>query len=381
MSDIRPISSCRLCGSQNLERALKLADIPVADRYTKRPEVSKLYPCELWLCMDCGHAQMGHMMNPDLMFRDYRFHSGDSPSFVRHLRAQAHTLQTDFGPSTVLEIGSNDGSLLAEFQNVGCSAIGVDPCNVVTRDRTHTIREYFTAALADQIVEQYGRFDMIVANHVFAHADDLGDMLDGVRKCLAPKGVFVFENAYVLDLVEQNYYDQIYHEHPSFHAVGPLMSFCEAHGMEVFEAERNDCKGGSIRGFVQHRNGPHPTCAGRLAELLSAELRANCGSTAGYRGIERRIEEQRKALPVGRMVGYGASSSCTPVIYNLELQDRLAYLVDDNPRKQSTWSPGACIPVNAPDAIKDEPWNVVILAIRYAEQIAKKLNGKAVVLP
>lgn len=371
--EIRPITECRLCRSPNLELALKLADIPLADGYSGAPSTT-LYPDELQLCMNCGHAQMGHMLNPEIMFTEYLFHSGDNPALVKHLQMQGDYIMQRFDPMSVLEIGSNDGTLLAHMA-ARCNVYGVDPAKI--ENKVETLKQFFTAKLAKDL----GKWDCVIANHVFAHADDLGDMLEGIRTCLAPNGVFVFENAYLLDLVNGCYYDQIYHEHPSYHAVGPLMEFFEAHGMELFDVGTNPCKGGSVRGFVQHRGGPHAVNHDHIGNLLYDEFNEGVSLLTTYERLAKRIEAQKWALPKGKLVGYGASSSCTPVIYNLELQDRLAYLVDDNPRKHGLYSPGAGIPVKHPEELKGESLPVVVLALRYAEQIGRKLNGKAVVLP
>ncbi|HEU4344808.1 MAG TPA: class I SAM-dependent methyltransferase [Candidatus Binatia bacterium] len=368
--EIRPITKCRLCESQNLEQLLKLADIPLADGYSKSPRESKLYPDELWLCRECGHAQMGHMLNPEIMFTDYHFHSGDSPAFVEHLKQEGDDIVRRFSPKSVLEIGSNDETLLRHLARNVRIVQGVDPANV---GGALTTRAFFTSQFAEDLNK---KFDCVIANHVFAHADDLVDMVEGVRKCLSPNGVFVFENAYVLDLIRGAYYDQIYHEHPSYHSLKPLRKFFASHGMELFDVDLNGCKGGSIRGFVQHKNGPHKTLKAKLAGVLWREEEWNIHRPDAFQCIPKRIKAQKKALPRGRLIGYGAASSCTPVIYNLEIQDRLECLIDDNPRKQGLYSPGANIPVKA--EMSGLP--CVILALRYADAIKVK-HPNAIRLP
>jgi hypothetical protein len=220
----------------------------------------------------------------------------------------------------------------------------------------------------------------VTANNVFAHADALGEIADGVRTLLAPDGVFVFEVSYLLDLVQNMVFDWIYHEHLCYHAIRPLQLFFDRHGMELFDVERIPTKGGSIRGFAQLRDGPRRVSPA-VAELVDEESEAGLDRPETFRAFGSRIEaaaeDVRQALEVeraggGTIAGYGASATVTTLLHHFELGDLVDFIVDDNPDRQGLYSPGHHIPVVPSDALHERrPAAVVVLAWRFADAIIR----------
>jgi hypothetical protein len=221
----------------------------------------------------------------------------------------------------------------------------------------------------------------VTANNVFAHADALPDMLDGIRELLAPDGVFVFEVVYLADMVQKLTFDTIYHEHLCFHSVKPFESFCRRHGMELFHVERIPSKGGSIRGFVKIAGGPAKTNPS-VNELLAMEAKLGLDQPEIFKKCAAKLDGLKRQLhgllaefkASGRTVaGYGASATVTTLIHHFELGKALDFLVDDDKTRHGLFSPGFHIPVLSSTALYErKPGYVIILAWQYAEPIMKK---------
>ncbi|MEQ1932913.1 MAG: class I SAM-dependent methyltransferase, partial [Fimbriimonadaceae bacterium] len=307
---------------------------------------------------------------------------------LEHFRKYAEEVVGTLKPSSgtlAMDIGSNEGALLKNFQAHGLRVLGVDAAQniaaLANAAGIETIADFFTAELARKIKLSHGPVTIVTANNVFAHSDVLGDMADGIRELLADDGVFVFEVVYLLDLVEQLTFDTIYHEHLSHHSIKPFQIFFQKHGMELFHVERNRSKGGSIRGFVQLANGPRPVSSS-VGELLAVEAGAGLDKPKIFRDLFARLEglknDLRKLLGElkaqgKRIAGYGASASVTTLVHHFEIAEFLDFIVDDDPRRQGLYSPGYHIPVMEKSALAaQKPDYVLVLAWQYAKPIMSK---------
>src|SRR5258707_7871276 len=222
-------NDCRLCGVSKLDKVLSLAPIPLANAFVTRENLSAVqphFPLDVWLCEACGHVQLLDVIDSRVLFEHYVYVSGTSPAFVRHFEQYADYVVRSFSPPAngfVVEIGSNDGTLLKFFRERGRRVLGVDPAQEIgeaTRSLgIPTITGFFTPQLAETILAEHGLADVIAANNVLAHIDDLSSVMQGIVRLLAPSGVLVFEVAYLADLVEKILFDTIYHEHIDYHSV------------------------------------------------------------------------------------------------------------------------------------------------------------------
>ena len=376
-------NDCRLCGGQ-IERCLTLPDTALANEYVAtQDERQDTFPLFLARCSSCQHVELPVIVDPERLFRDYAYRSSTAPSFVEHLKRFAQDVQpkpNGYGDELVVEIGSNDGTLLAEYARRGCRTMGIDPASnlaaiALRKYGIHTVIGFFTRDWAVENFVHYGNLaDLIVANNVFAHADDIADIARGVKAMLAADGTFVFEVGYLPDMLERGLYRVIYHEHLSYHHLRPLVAFFDRLGLCLFDAHRVDTQGGSIRCFVAHSPAPR---TGRLDRLLDAE-------TPEALRVERladRIKQDRLLIRAqlaefkaeGKLVcGYGAPAQLTTLCAALGLtRDDIAFVVDDNPAKVGKFTPGTHIPIVAIDELYGPraPYACVIFSANFKDEI------------
>lgn len=390
-------SSCALCSSTHLEQVLSLEPSPPANSFVPRErldEVQQKFPLDVAMCRDCNHVQLLDVVDPRLLFEDYVYVSGTSPVFVDHFRryAAACAELLDLQPGDlVVDIGSNDGTLLRFFQAMGCRVLGVDPAKAIARAATEsgieTLSEFFTPDLAREIRANRGAARLITANNVFAHAEDLRSILDGIRALLSPDGVFAFEVSYLVDVYEKTLFDTIYHEHLSYHSVGPLENFFAGNGMQMIDAARVPSHGGSLRGFAQLAEGPRPV-QGSIGDLVNLEFQLVLDQPATFRSFAARIDllkEELKALlsrlkgEGAHIAGFGAPAKATTLLHHFQLgKEVLDFIVDDSPLKQGLFTPGHHIPVLAPGELQRlHPEYLVVLAWNFADSIIAKHSGYA----
>ena len=383
--------NCRLCGGRELELVLTLAPTPLADAYVPAGRVNQpqaSYPLDLYLCRRCGFSQLLDVVQPREIYTDYIYETISSLGLVEHFRRYAADVVQRVQPnggSLVVDVGSNDGTLLRGFQALGMKVLGVDPAREIARRATaagvETLPEFLTTKLADQIRSQRGPAAVVTANNVIANVDDLDEVVAAIRKLLAPDGVFVFESFYVGDLIRNMVFDFIYHEHISSFSVKPVELFFLRHGMELIDVQRVPTKGGSLRYTIQLAGGPRRVSP-VIEELKTEEAEQGLHRPETFKAFNDRIESAKEAVLTllrrlkheGRTIaGYGASATTTTLIYHFELGNFIEYIVDDYSAKQNLFSPGLHIPVLPPEAIHErKPDYVVIFAWRYYEPIVKK---------
>jgi SAM-dependent methyltransferase len=370
---------------------LTLTPTPPANAFVPTAEVGleqALYPLEVYFCEECSHAQLLDVVPPVELFRDYVYVSGTSKVFRDHFSHYASEVMQRFplmAQELVVDIGSNDGTLLRCFQESGFRVLGVDPAHEIAQQATEggieTINGFFTPALAREIRDQHGTAALVTANNVFAHIDDLAAVAEGVRVLLSPGGVFVFEVSYLLDVLEKTLFDTIYHEHLSYHTVEPLVRFFEANGMELIGADRVGSHGGSLRVFAQLKGGPHSVAESvdeRLAEeellgLNRAEALLQFGSRiAVVRDTVMSLLDGLRSRGT-KLAGYGAPAKATTLLYHFGIgPETLEYIVDDSPLKQGLHTPGLHIPVFSAAALEEQPVDCLfILAWNFANSIIK----------
>jgi SAM-dependent methyltransferase len=358
MKDYTIRNNCRLC-SGLLTEALDLGETCLANELPAAPIEGgqDKFPLYLSRCTICGHVQLPVVVNPERLFRDYVYRSGTSPVFVKHLKDFARDVQPAKAGGFVVEIGSNDGTLLAEYKRLGFEVLGIDPAANIANiaeleNKVPTIREFFSKRTLANWHLAGRKADLIIANNVFAHADDLAGIVEGVAELLADTGQFVFEVGYLPDVIAKGLYRVVYHEHLSYHHLAPLVSFFDLFGLKLFHAERAVTQGGSIRCTVAWpRITSVPTCI--LHNMLAAEtpealdVSRLAAKIADDKLEIRAILDAAKAAKQN-VCGYGAPAQLTTTCAVLGItRDDIAFVVDDNPLKVGKFTPGELIPIVA----------------------------------
>jgi len=384
--------TCRLCGGIELTLVLALTPTPPANAFVDeaaKSDPQPRFPLDVYFCEACKHVQLLDVIDPAVLFENYVYVSGTSPSFVQHFDDYAAALTGRFAPdagSLVVDIGSNDGTLLAAFQKRGFKGLGIDPARDIAARATEagveTIADFFSSTLAGEIVNDHGPAAIVTANNVFAHADDLKGIVEGVRTMLAPGGVFAFEVSYLADVVADTLFDTIYHEHLAYHSVTPLETFFARQGMRLFSVERVASHGGSIRGLAGLADGPHQA-DGSVAALIATERDAGLDHAETFKTFGADIEALGGQLQTlvndikadGKAIaGFGAPAKATTLMYHFGIRpDDIDFIVDDSPLKQGLYCPGLHIPVLASEALYERrPDYVLILAWNFAQAIMDK---------
>ena len=383
--------TCRLCGGNRLENVLPLTPTALCDAYVSAErinEVQKIYPLALFLCRDCGYAHLPYVVDPKIIYRGYIYVTTSSLDLSEHFQSYSDEVLRRVNPAKealVVDLGSNDGTLLRFFKGRGMRVLGVDPAKEIAKKATgsgvETIPEFFTAELARSMKDDYGLATIITINNLFANIDDLKGMTEGIRELLSPDGILIIESSYLGDMIQNMVFDFIYHEHLSYFSVKPLVRFFHRFGMELIDVEHVPTKGGSLRYYFQFKDGPR-LVSSSVAEMITYEESLCLDQVETFKSFSKKIDDRKGQLlnclcelrTQGKtIVGYGGSATSTTLIYHFGLGQMMDYIVDDNPAKQNTFSPGYHIPVLPSELLYERrPDYVLLLAWRYAEPIMKK---------
>lgn len=368
---------------------LSLAPTPPANNFVPADELAldqPVFPLDVFFCETCHHVQLLDVVDPAYLFEKYVYVSGTSASFVAHFQRYAQECQRRFKISEgalVVDIGSNDGTLLRFFDNQ--TVLGIDPAVDIAKSATErgieTWPAFFDRPLAEEIVQEKGRAALVTANNMFAHADDLAGITDAIRHLLQPDGVFVFEVSYLLDVYQETLFDTIYHEHLAYHSVAPLKQFFLAHGMDLFAVQRTPSHGGSLRGMVQLAVGPHAS-DGTVEQLIQLEEEAGLDKSKTLEGYGAKIDKLKDELGSllarlraegKRIAGFGAPAKATTLMHHFDIgPETIEFIADDSPLKQGLFTPGLHVPVVGADHLYDEqPDYVLVLAWNFAGPIMK----------
>lgn len=396
------MTTCRACKGSNLFLYLPLGDHPPANAFLRaehlgRPEAS--YPLDTHVCLDCALIQVPDQLPPDF-FEDYVYIPSASETMQRHFGAVAQRFKERLitaPDQLVVDIGCNDGLLLAACRDAGLATLGVDPAaNIAAMARAkglEVVNEYFTAESAARILARYGPAQVIVTTNTFNHIDDLHGFVRGVETLLAPGGTFVIEVPQALTCVAHNEFDTVYHEHLSVFSVASVAALGRFFGLRVVDIDELPIHGGSMRLYLRREGSASPI----VDAWLRREREARLFERATYEAHAERVRRIRGELLTllrdlkgqgKRLAGYGAPAKGTTLLNYYGIgPDLLDFLADRNPLKQGRLSPGTHIPVVSPDAIAERaPDYLLVLAWNFGDEImaqqeAFRARGGKFVLP
>lgn len=391
-----PIKACQSCGGTALESILFVGYIPPVNTM---PEVGSVaeeqaaYPLEFIRCTDCGLGQIGLEVDPEVLFPySYPYLSGTT----RILRDNFADLQAEAAPylglkpeDLVVDVGSNDGSLLIHFKEAGFRTLGIDPSRAGEVARTRgieTLTAYFGADTAAGMRRDYGPAKLVTAANVFAHIGNVHEVIKGILNLLSDDGMFVSESHYLLSLVETLQYDTIYHEHLRYYDLHALKRLLEGHGLEVVRVKRIPTHGGSIRVYAA-RKGRYPVDAS-VTERLAHEQEFGLTDGSALRTFRQRVVQSKldlHALLAGlkrdgaRIYGIGAPSRASTLVNYVGIDDGIIdYVLEtSNSHKLNKYLPGTRIPVvDEARLFTDQPDYALLLSWHIAEELIAILRRK-----
>jgi SAM-dependent methyltransferase len=377
---------CRFCKSSRIHQILDLGFAPPSNNYLTREEISKSelhHPLRVAFCEDCFLVQTEDYVSGSDVFReDYAYFSSTSSSWLQHARDFSELIIEALGldeNSFVVEVASNDGYLLKNFQQAGIPCHGIEPtsstASMAKTQGIDTEIEFLTASYGRHFVESFGRADLVVGNNVFAHVPDISDFTGGLAQLLKPEGVLVLEFPSILELIKGKTLDTIYHEHFSYHSLHSCKRILEEFNLEIWDVEKLSTHGGSYRIFAS------PTNAGRLIrssvlEILEEEESFGLKRRSAYSTMQSdaiRIKNSFlrfliDAAQDGKLVaGFGAAAKGNTLLNFAGItNDLISFVVDSAESKQGLFLPGTHIPIynprelaiRKPDYLVIFPWNI-----------------------
>jgi methylation protein EvaC len=380
---------CRICENA-FDPFISFGKMPIANGFLTPAEFGKEYFYELKVgfCTQCNMVQLVDQPERDMMFHDnYAYFSSISSKMAAHFKEFAKLVMGNLAEKNpfIVEIGSNDGIMLRHFADKGIRHLGVEPSgNVaqVARERgIETMSEFFEESVAEHIKAEHGQADVVAAANVMCHIPYLDSIVRGVLTLLKPRGMFIFEDPYLGDIVEITSYDQIYDEHVFYFSVTSVQYLFDMHGMQVIDIMPQNVHGGSMRYIVAHK-GAFPV-SDRVESQIQKEEKLGLHKKEIFDTFRRNVERSRDDLMQAlanlkkqgkRVVGYGATSKSTTVInYCGITPDLVEFISDTTPTKQGKYSPGTHIPIKPYDAFYSNYPDVALLfAWNHGEEIIGK---------
>ncbi len=387
--------TCRACGGTALAPFLSLGPQPLANAFLRTPAEfaqEPFFPLDVYFCEGCSLVQLLDVVDPAVLFRNYLYVTGTSETMAAHNAAYARALveQLGLGPQQlVVEVASNDGSLLKCFQAHGVRTLGIEPATniaaLATAAGVETVNEFFDSATARRARETHGAASVVIANNVLAHVDDSQDFLRGCKALLAADGLVVVEAPYLGELLDRLEYDTIYHEHLCYFSVSALMRLYESAGLSIVRIDRVPVHGGSLRVFAAPCE-RRPEHAGAVRALAAAEAAAGLTGLPRFEQFATAVERNRQAIRAlferlhteGRsLAGYGAPAKGNTLLNYCGIDTRLLeYTVDRSPLKVGLYTPGTHLPVLPVATLPERrPDYVLILAWNFADEIVRQQHA------
>lgn len=387
---------CQICGSQNLQQVIDMGFVAPCDSLltpSMLNQSEKTYPLNVVRCRNCGLVQLDYAVDGrELFYPDYPYRSGITEALKKNLHGlSAHVEKKLTLPAgaLVVDIGSNDGTILEGFKSLGMRVVGVEPTKIASiaiENGIDTINEFFDIKVARRIVDQFGEASLVTAANVFAHVNELGSLMEGVGRLLRDGGVFISESHYQLDILETLQYDSIYHEHLRFYLLKPLVNLFQDYGFTLTDVEQISNYGGSIRVYAT-KGGGLPVSA-NVRRLIDVEEKRGAYEDGTYDEFRRRVESSRKEIrsllvrlnDEGKtIVGVGCPGrSATLLSYCGITRDLMPYIAEQaSSLKLGMYTSGTHIPVvDESRILAEQPDYAMILSWHYADPIIRNLRAK-----
>lgn len=385
-------TTCRLCGAAAPDLVLSLPPTPPANAFVQagaRGRAQARYPLDLMRCTACGHVQLRDVVSPFELFQRHRSAIAGDPTNAARAGAFARDLlgRHRLAPGAlVLEIGSNDGTLLKAFEAAGYRVQGVEPAVDLARTAiaadVPTHPGFFGPGIADRLEDEHGPAEVVIASGVLAHVDDLRGTIESLSRLLAHGGLLAFEVPYLADIVERGLIDVIRHENLDYHAVRLLSGIFLACDLELIAVQRVSAQGGRLRGYAQHLGGPH-AADGTVAAFCDRERDLGCDGAAAVKALPGHVDALRHEIGAmlataraagQRIAAWGAPARATTLMAALGLDaETLEFVVDEAAWKHGLFTPGAQVPIVPPEAVDERrPDWLVVFAWDRADAVVER---------
>jgi len=388
-------SNCRFCHAPLEQSFCDLGMSPLSNANLRPEQLNKMerfYPLHAYVCNKCCLVQLDLFESPDHIFDDqYAYFSSYSDSWLTHAKSYTEAMAARFSldsNSHVVEIASNDGYLLQYFVEKGIPVLGVEPAgNVAAAAREKhvpTLEKFFGIDTAEALVSEGKSADLLLGNNVLAHVPYLNDFVAGMKALLKRQGVITMEFPHLLQLMKNNQFDTIYHEHFSYFSYLTVEKVFSKHGLTLFDVEELSTHGGSLRIYGRHTKDDSKPISNSVQVLKDKELDAGLDRPEFFAAFNEQVRETKRQLlefliqakREGKtIVGYGAPAKGNTLLNYCGIRtDFIDYTVDRNPHKQGTWLPGTHIPVIHPDEIaRTKPDYILILPWNLKNEIIELL--------
>ncbi len=382
---------CRLCHSRELYKIHDFEKIPVGEKYFVNKKFYKniiQFPMTLYRCSSCYNIQISEVIEPSYLWSNYTYLSGQTKSIDNHFLEFVNNLTYKYKSiikkdDLVLDIGSNDGSLLKHFKNNNFNVVGVDPAlnivKIANKNRIKTLHGLFDKKIAIKINENFGKAKFITAFNVFAHTNEMKNFIVNVKKLLHHEGVFIFEVQYLGDIIKNKILGTFFHEHMCHYSITSLKNFFKINKMKLIDIERVNIQKGSIIGYVSHINSSFKELSS-VNSFIKYEKNKKIYHKKTLFNFFRDINKNKiklnnlleKNFVNKPIIGYGAARSGPTLAYNFGLRNKIKYIIDDHFMKTNKYSPLDCVKVLSSRKINkfiDLP--IVILAYLHSKKIIK----------
>ena len=388
--------NCRFCKNILTNEFVDLGFSPPSNAFLTKAQLNEpetFYPLKIMVCEKCFLVQIDEFAKHDAIFNgDYAYFSSFSTSWLAHAKAYTTMMVERFGfnnQSQVIEIASNDGYLLQYFKALNVPVLGIEPtANTAAAAKEkgiETIVNFFGVKLANSLAAENRKADLLLGNNVLAHVPDINDFVAGLKILLNTEGVITFEFPHLLQLIDKNQFDTIYHEHFSYLSFVAVKQIFEHHNLNIFDVEEVVTHGGSLRIFAKHSEDLTKAISDNVENMLENEINFGLTGLAVYQNYQAKAEKVKNdfteflilAKKEGKKVAaYGAAAKGNTLLnFAGTKKDLLSFVVDASPHKQNKYLPGVHIPVVNEQSIKDnQPDYIVILPWNIKEEVIKQLS-------
>ena len=387
---------CRHCGVELTHTFIDLGSSPPSNSYLTETTIrlpERWYPLRVLVCNLCWLVQTEDIIGADEIFsEDYAYFSSYSSSWLNHVKTYVDNVVVRFNlgdQSIVVEVGANDGYLLQYIKEKNIPCYGIEPTHstavVAKKKGIEIIEEFFCGQKARELAGQGRQADLITANNVLAHVEDINGFVKSFAILLKPEGVATFEFPHLLNLIEHNQFDTIYHEHYSYLSLTAVQTIFEANDLTIFDVEELSTHGGSLRVYAQRGDTGKQSISGIVNTLIAREEMVGIRKLAYYRGFQNKVEkvkidfldfliEAKKSKK--KVVAYGAAAKGNTMMNFAGIRpDLIAYVIDKNPAKQKKYMPGSRIPIKEEQYLKnDSPDYVIVLPWNLKNEVMDQLD-------